>query len=370
MKRHLTKAKWIKQTEETTLNYVPGDVRQAKRVFDEELTPREQMQFVRELAETRAVEFCRAYKNIIDVSYGYGRKRVGKTGKRVIARKPCVTFIVKKKWQTKKEEDSYEKLPKYLFAYWTVKNERKLCAVATDVEDAEQYTAIRPQALPQKIAVQWKSKGDVATGLITCAVKRSGFDNKIFAMSCRHVFSLSLLLHPQRVIGATIHVGSSNSPQVLGKTLDIKGALQDSKNGHSFDAQLAEATDLDALRETLQGLKLSGFAETQHDIPDKYWIITSRKKIGAHGPRYLINRLIDYERVVASHKILVESQVDEPTIDGDSGSPVVSDGGMLIGMHIAGNNGNVAYMIPTWQLFNPEKYNDVANTEVWELVNP
>lgn len=371
MKKYLTKTKWIKQTEQMTLNYVPGDVKQAKRVF-EELTPQEQMTLVQELVETRAVELCRAYKNVIDVSYGYGRKRVGKTGKRVIVRKPCVTFTVKKKWQTKKEEDPYENLPKYLFAYCTVKNERKLCAVATDVEDAQQYIEVRPHTsspLPQGIAVKWKNPIIPATGSITCAIRRSGFNDKTFAMSCRHVFSLSLDLHPQKVAGATIHVGSSNSIKVLGQTLNIKGELQGSQKGPSFDVQLAEVTELPELRKTLP-LRFSGFAKTQNDIPDKYFIITSRKKIRAHGPRYVLNRLIDYNRVIASHKILVESQVEEPTIGGDSGSPVVSDKGMLIGMHVGGNKAGAAYMIPAWQLFNPEKYNGVSSTEVWDLVNP
>ncbi len=56
---------------------------------------------------------------------------------------------------------------------------------------------------------------------------------------------------------------------------------------------------------------------------------------------------------------------------GDSGSPVVSskNGGMLLGMHIAGG-GNLAFMIPAWQLLNPARYKGVASSEVWELINP
>lgn len=369
MKKNLTKAKWIKQTEQMTLNYVPGDVMQAKRVF-KELTPQEQMTLTKELVETRSMELCRAYKNVINVSYGYGRKRVGK---RVIIKKPCVTFIVKKKWQMKKEEDPYEKLPKYLFAYCTVKNERKLCAVETDVEDSQPYIEVRPYAsplLPQQIAVKWKNPISSVTGSITCAIRRSGFNDKTFAMSCRHVFSLSTIMHPQNVVGATIHVGSSNSGKVLGRTLNIKGKLQDSQNGHSFDAQLAEVTELSELRKTIP-LNFSGFAKSISDIPKEHWIITFQEKIKAIGPRHIRNLLIDYDRVTASHLVLFE--VDALAGEGHSGSPVVSEEGLLLGMLIGGKKASSSasrvYFIPAWQLFDPENYG-VASTEDWELVNP
>ena len=74
--------------------------------------------------------------------------------------------------------------------------------------------------------------------------------------------------------------------------------------------------------------------------------------------------------------MLIVSITDTPTKPGDSGSPVVSQAqdGMLLGMLIArggdGEGNCFAYMIPAWQLFNPENYNGAANSEEWKIFNP
>ena len=48
--------------------------------------------------------------------------------------------------------------------------------------------------------------------------------------------------------------------------------------------------------------------------------------------------------------------------------------GILLGMHIAGvdnpNGNRFAYMIPAWELFNPENYNGAVNSEEWGIFNP
>ena len=67
------------------------------------------MALAEEIVETRGAEFCRAYDNVIDVSFGYKRRRDKKTGKQRIVRTPCVTFVVKRKWRGDRNSD--QKLP-------------------------------------------------------------------------------------------------------------------------------------------------------------------------------------------------------------------------------------------------------------------
>ena len=115
MNKHLTKQEWIHNTEAATMNKTPENIKEAQRVFNKELTPQEQMKLTEEIVESRAAELCRAYKSVVDVSYGYGRKQNKNTGKKLIKRKPCVTFVVKRKWKPKDKEVFGEKLPKKSF---------------------------------------------------------------------------------------------------------------------------------------------------------------------------------------------------------------------------------------------------------------
>ena len=73
------------------------------------------------------------------------------------------------------------------------------------------------------------------------------------------------------------------------------------------------------------------------------------------------------------HAQVIESQVTlGETMGGDSGSPVATEknGGTLLGMHIAGNSGGLAYVIPAWDILNPGRYIGVSPSDEWELVNP
>jgi hypothetical protein len=57
--------------------------------------------------------------------------------------------------------------------------------------------------------------------------------------------------------------------------------------------------------------------------------------------------------------LLIESDLPgHATRPGDSGSPVVTrkSGGMLLGMHIAGDNADSSLMIPAWFLFSRSTY--------------
>lgn len=373
----MSRRRWIKQTESITLQKVPGSVRAARRVFKKELSPQDQMTLVREMVETRAAELCRAYKNVIAVSYGFGRKRRERTQQPKVVRTPCVTFIVKKKWNSKEGQKSKERLPEFLFGYWTIKRKRKLCAVPTDVEDSRVYSSIRLRSVTERVAVKWKPEIGAELGAITCAIRRSTVSNKLFAASCRHVFSISKRLHPQRVLGAKVHVNKSTSSSIIGETRSIMGKFQNGPS-FSFDAQLTSVSDPNALGRTLAGLTFPNgrYAKTLDHIPDRYFIITPRgRTIKAEKVRFVLDFPIPFNKGGIQslvHELLIEtSSVGEPTQRGDSGSPVVTErgGGMLLGMLIAGSD-TLDYLIPAWQLLDPANFDGVSNSEKWRLVNP
>lgn len=364
---------WIARTERATRRRVPSAVAAAKSTFARKLSRPEQLALLEELVETRSAELCRAYESVIDVAYGFGRRRSPKTGRSRIKPVPCVTFIVKRK---RKQVRADERLPEHLFAYWDVAGERKLCAVPIDVEDASRYQSVAPQG--EKIAVKWSRRpSKVATGMITCAVRRDGQPNTLYALSCRHVFSISKKLHPERVNNAEVFLRRSDSGIKIGETRRILGELRDGPDLLSFDAELAEVVNPVELKSALRRVTFSRdhpFITGLPDLPTRYVIVTGRGlDIEAGTPRVATRREIDYERPKirkVAHRQLIESVLEKPTKGGDSGSPVVTklNGGSLVGMHIAGR-GDLGYMIPAWQLLNPKNYRNVASSEIWQIVN-
>ena len=376
MSEKLSRMDWAKVTEENTRARQPGKLAAAKRTYLKELSRDEQMTLAEEIVQTRGAELCRAYKNVVDVSFGYKRSRSSKTGKLRIVRIPGVTFVVKTKWREIRDSD--ETLPAHLFAYWKIGRSRKLCAVPTDVEAASEYAGIEPQA-PPRARVAVRRAEDIRIGVFgstTCAVQRRG-DSSIYALSCRHVFSVTKHLHRQPDRKLEVRLRQPDGP-ILARTVAVRGRL-DRVPTVSFDAQLARVvpTMLESMRATLAGLSFSGFARGVGDIPDKFWIIPSRNgpqggrqaRVRAEKLRIVSNRVIPYSRIgPVRHAKLIEAQVRPATIGGDSGSPAVTrlSGGVLLGMHIAGGRG-LSYLIPAWELLAPANYG--RPNDVWKLIN-
>lgn len=358
---------WSRESEKITRSRSPKITAAAKGVYLKDLTPDEQMDLTEEIVETRGAELCRAYENVVDISAGYKTKRNARTGKTRIVQTPCVVFVVKRKWRAARRTD--EALPTHLFAYWKVGRERKLCAVPTDVEPASKFAKVKPQAKRARVSATYKSEGN-ALGAVTCAI-RAGENNLIYALSCRHVFSITESLHDRRITGARVHLNSKDG-EVFGRTTGIRGRLS-RQPAPSFDAQLAsvEHSFLEQLSQAVGDLTYDSVAETYNEVPDDFWIhVPGREtKVAARKLHRLNDRLIDYTGVgLVRHRNLIEVQVFPSTRGGDSGSPASSlkSGGMLIGMHIAGLNDR-AYLIPAWDLFTPKNYG--RSNEQWRLVN-
>lgn len=363
---------WIRRTESRTRHRRPPDESAARKVFLEELSRTDQFAMVHEIVDTRSSELCRAYPNVIDVAFGYKWKRLKKTRQRRLVRIPCVIFVVKHKWAKVSEEDEDEMLPTHLSAYWSVRGKRKRCAVPIDVDDASVHAGFKPQALGDQILV--KAEGEELLGSIACAVNRSVFGNRPFAISCRHVFSMSKIFHPDEVLGAAIDLADSGNN--VGETVNVKGRLEDGPV-LSHDAQVAIVRNMTALRQVLGNTNVFDWARSKDDVPDEYDVCVAGTRIRAKL-RGFFQPSIDYSLPHARdviHECLILSELAVPTQAGQSGSPLISRDSrrLLIGMHIAGKFEDdlaLGYAIPAWHLLDPERYGIPSGVERWVPFNP
>src|SRR5262249_47487077 len=227
-------------------------VAEAARVFDKELTPPQRMMIAEEIVVARAAELRLAYPNVIGVSFGF--KRVVNREKRQheIKQKPCVRFLVRHKWpKGTKARGKKSAIPSRLLAMVTIGDRRVLCAVPTDVEDRRMYAHVVPHVA--QVTAKWSDA--TSSGVLACALTRDRFPEKTFALSCRHLVSLSERYFNGRVSGATVYLGTGTDGTVLGQGANARGSLG---VGISFDAQLVEIepTDaaLEALRTSLAGM--------------------------------------------------------------------------------------------------------------------
>jgi hypothetical protein len=351
--------KWTRIVEAATLARASGDVDDARRAFAS-LRESEQMQLATELATTRHAELTRAFADVIAVSAGYRLKDAD--GARDVRPEVCVRMVVKAK---RKQVRAQHRVPAELFAYWTLEGARVLCAVPTDVEDGRRLAEIHAQG--QIAAVAPGTTGEPIHGVIACAIQRNG-EPPVYAIGCRHVFGRALSSDAHVYHGAEIR--PAGEPKVIAVATPLAGALA---NGieHSFDSQLARVQDLGLLRDALGAIRydtrpLAGWSElTAHA---EYWILTPHRPVRA---RYagVYTEPIRYTPWLhdVRHAMLARFHLDTPTIEGDSGSPVMTSpsGGRLVGMHIAGNATDTSLVIPAWQLLYPPSYG--TGPETWAL---
>lgn len=371
--------------------------RLAIKTFRNQLDHDEQVALIREIVDTRRSELTLAYKSLIDVSLGYKRKTVRRrrSGKKKsntagtytrIQRQPCVVFEVKQKWRPEQATDSQQALPGYLYAYWTRDGERLRCAVPTDVVDVSHALSITPQATRENILVDSRSSVGFGKGTVTCAVRREGSANTqaLYALSCRHVFSMSNEI--SHSIWNT-RVLLEDQATLVARTRGVYGELlvnPGSRSKANLDAQLAEVVDWDSLAPTLRGLSFPDHARDLRDFPREggsYNIYTTRRNrpIKATFLREKRNYPIKYKGVggFVTFDLVYLFRPDVRTFGGDSGSPIADPlTGSLVGMLIGGNgddptipDGNLLVaMLPAWEVLNPRRYRGPKSQETWEIV--
>ena len=336
-----------------------------------------QLALASEIVATRSAELCLAYENVVGLAYGL-RLRVGSNQMRRVTDTVCVCFVVREKWTATAKVDRKQTIPKELFAYATINGERRLCAVPTDVESAEMYMDAGPSGHREIVDVSQSAsngKSVRAVGALACLVQRPEFKpDQTWALSCRHVLSLSLKGNSRLSSGLPVKV-RTNRGTTIGKTTAVRGPLRTS--GYSFDAQLLKVSNLKALQSTLAGISYDdadSYANGLRDIPGNYFVLVprpsgSRRRSHAAIPlsmaRIHSSHTLSYGGRIngqVTHRIVIESRANGPQLGpfpGDSGSPVVTrpDGGVLLGMHFGGKkSGGLSFMIPAWQLLNPRNY--------------
>ena len=246
---------WVNLTESGTRAWTPGDLGTASSVF-ESLPPEAQLAIAQEVVETRGGELSRAYPGVIDISFGFRRRRKGRRGRYGVVPMVCVRFMVKRK-RPRREVAETVRIPSHLFTYCQVGSDRRLCAVPTDVEEASTFAGARAQA--DSLHVRWETS--TFDGVATCALTRDGVAG-MFGLSCRHVLSLTDFRHGERTWGADVSAGGAP----LGHSTPIEGPLRIPPE-RSFDAQLMEVDSVATLRRALSAGVLDGFAAGPSEVP-------------------------------------------------------------------------------------------------------
>lgn len=358
-------ARWSRKTRAAALARRPPGEQNAVAAFDA-LPLEDKWQLVDEVVTTRTHELLLAYANAVDVMTGHRRAR----GRLSHSPEPCVKFLVRRKWKKREAMVSPRRIPSRLLTYGINGGRRSLYAVPTDVEETAARALVRAHG--SNISVTMETAR--ARGHVACALRRSSVNgNRLFALSCRHVLSLSQSFPNSSPTGLIVRLNGAPGGTV-GVTTGIEGLLRDSSEGRSFDAQLFEVreAEVEALRVALAGLGASDIFR-EDTLPHRFVVLSPDGPVAAtlsgivrDRPVYMIGpRWI-------SHEVLIESEPDESLHGGDSGSPVVSeDGAVLLGMHIAGTEGGrkaLAYMIPASRLFDVRQYSDTDTSETWTLV--
>lgn len=351
---------WRRAVEQDSLARAPGDAAPAYAAFLG-LPRAEQMELVEELVATRRGEIVRAYADVISVSEGHRVTGDAATGSRRVEPEVCVTVVVKKKWRKDAPGPPGRRVPEYLFAYWGAGGQRTLCAVRTDVADGQRLGRIRPQG-----QIRAEADGQRVNGVVACAITRDDDTDTVFAIGCRHVFGMGLVLDPAEHYAAEIRLVADGGE--VGRATPLAGRLG---NGPelSFDSHLARVLEHDTLRTALDGI-LPAVPVREGDLRSDvvYWMHTPHgvlrvQYVGPYRDRvWYADHLPDIRHAeLARFQVLAAS-----TVKGDSGAPVTtdSDGGALVGMHIAGNSGD-SLVIPAWQLLDASRYD--LSGETWTL---
>lgn len=377
----LTRAEWSRRVERATLQARIGHVAAGRDVFSK-LTAAEQMLLAIEVAETRASELCLAYKNVVMVAAGYRTRR--RKGTVRFLGEPCVIFVVRNKWNSK-DYGGDQLLPRYVLTHATVENQRRLCAVPTDVVAETEFHVARPNSS----GVEVDAPLATSDGAVTCGVYlRIGTQPRPAVLSCQHVLTPVVpISDPRPKPASMLYAGSIASGALLGRTTQWGGQLR-ADGAPSFDVQLSTIENANAMAAALSPLRLSptkphiaSLNELLSAGPNATFglLVPKRAAVTTMFHSYLANvQGIPYPFMAADgtirevpvhHRLLLVFRIlgGDVTSYGDSGAPMVcrapsNDGHSLIGMHIAGDvtaSGAYSYVIPAWLLFLSNQYSSL-----------
>lgn len=362
-----------------------------------------QLRLAEEIAEARNHEFVRAYANVVALSAGIKRQRT-RRGVDKLNGKPCVIFMVRRKWLKSDLGQARQMLPRELLVHADVQGSRRLCAVPADVQVVDALAGARAHsntsvAVTEKVGVnQLDAQGTLAWPI------RVGSQGP-FVVAPLHVLSPLSVLSPLPTMASGGRRTASRvaTRNAVGSPLAAPPALQTLEWGGrlvplgslSFDVQLASVQRPDLVRNALAGLRFSKtrpmatstsevaelsasaglFILVPDNHPDTSGGARGRLRAdysaspGAQIPlRYPVAGGPDFFWV--SHALVMELELrfGNRTIAGDSGAAVVSpaaDGDTLVGMHIAGDmETSRSWVLPAWQMFNRAFYRKLPEGEI------
>jgi hypothetical protein len=354
----------------------------APRVASELLSLRERRRLVRDIVVTRAHELRLAYPDIRAVNFGYRVRNARQRSEWLLdAEEPCVVFLIDRKYATVEIEE-HRLLPPSLLAMATLRGRQMLVSIPIDVQELGFYQGAEPHGSPDQIA-SFSGTSGPEIGQVCCPIRIRDVRTKIFVIGCLHVFMPRDARQRGELAAKIFLADADTSVPDLGVTVpaysgDIHGGS--ANDAPSFDAQLAEVDDETVLHAALGDISLTDSITQTPDVPSTFFVQTSRgpievTKVGFIGPEVEII----YDRDITGaggtpvrHAELLVSRykIDSALAAGDSGSPVTSqkDGGLLVGMHIAGNKDNgLAYAIPAWRLLDSSNYTGLSR-EKWTIV--
>lgn len=377
---------WLRDVESASLTRRHPEEAEAAARFDALESPSRKMALVREIVATRAAELTLAYRNVVMVTAGFKSRRSA-DGVDEVHPRPCVIFVVKRKWAPDAEGPREQALPSRLLCFGGDGAERRLYAVPTDVQlAAEFHGAVARTA--SCVLVDDPDPDFRLPGTVTCGVRLHGtVGTTALALSAMHVLS-PVAAQPLPAADAEL-TAVGGGPAVRGHSTAWGGHI-DGETGTGFDAQLAGVDDLPWFNAAFAGLALATdrpYVATREAFDDLAARMRFQILAPANHPDHggierepmlaqftdmaPEEQTIDYQirfrglfqTVAIRHRELVRLRVLDacpPPLSGDSGSAVICwwpDGsmvltGMFIASHGAPGRERVCYVLPAWQLFD------------------
>jgi hypothetical protein len=238
----------------------------------------------------------------------------------------------------------------------TRRGRRRLCLIPTDV-------LMLGRGRPHNVVVVRPPSGllPFLIGTACCRVRVQGERGARFLLGCHHVFTLSKTDRDAAPLDKArlFRLWPDGTEERIG-TLDRYANLTPAPPRYGMDAALVRIENDNALRNwsVLLPSSVSGGAR----VPEAFWIFTPGRALRAQYEGVAVNLSLDWGNGVEV-RIRTAYESIAKTQDGDSGSPVISDEGVLLGMHfyglirtIDGRDQKVSLAIPAHELFSDSTF--------------
>jgi hypothetical protein len=341
-----------------------------------------------ELCVTRGPELTLAYRSLVWMMPGFRRKGVGDKAR--VTGEICVICLVRNKGSVCAGDPQH--LPRWLTLFAEHEGERKLFAVAVDVQDVGEYA----QAEAHAASGIWTRNPPWAPspGSFACLVSLvTGPNSAACVLSAQHVLNPypdahSLQIKSGRPVLPLDREGGLAAAPILAVTLPVGGVLRGDERPDrpSFDVQLAQLDAAGLLRESAALRNFHPerpFVRSMGELlrlDQANWFHLLTPDNHANGPRGAVRLTlqamppastpfpIPYHFSEGGQAVtrrvyqagLLSFRANDPggkvPLRGDSGSPIVvrhADSTMtLVAMHVGGNELGLSWAIPAWQIFD------------------